>query len=94
MSTTRADITVEQAAERFAVSTWTIKRLVRRGDLKASRVGRLLRFTERQLADYLARAETGGAPPPAPSRSKPKAAKESDWRASLARHYPPKRATA
>jgi excisionase family DNA binding protein len=69
-------LTVPETAERLRVSEPTIRRLVRRGDLPALRVGHQLRFAEAEVARWLFDDDpTGGAAavssslvPPAPRR--------------------------
>ena len=43
----------KQAAEELGVSIWSIYRLIRKGDLVAIRVGRLLRIPESSLEAFL-----------------------------------------
>jgi excisionase family DNA binding protein len=54
LNTTQA-ISAQGIAEKLAVSSMTIKRLITTGDLRAHRVGRQWRVFERDLQDYLAR---------------------------------------
>lgn len=42
-------LTVEQAAERLNCSTYTVRRLISRGQLRAVRAGRLIRIKPRDL---------------------------------------------
>ena len=51
-------LTVNEAAAYLASSRWTVYRLVRRGELRALRVGDRLRFRLEELDAYLER----GAP--------------------------------
>lgn len=37
-------LTIEQTATRLNCSPWTIRRLIARGELRASRIGRLIRI--------------------------------------------------
>lgn len=46
-------LSVEAIAERLAVSTKTVRRMIARGELTCCRVGRLLRVSEAALAAYL-----------------------------------------
>ena len=46
-------LTAAEVAEQLRVSTMTIYRLIRRGDLPAVRVGRNYRVRERDLEAYL-----------------------------------------
>lgn len=46
--------TKAEAAEALGVSVRQITRLVRRGDLHPARIGRLVRFSSRELDTYLA----------------------------------------
>ena len=43
----------KQAAEELNVSVWTVYRLIKRGDLVAIRVGRLLRIPESSLEAFI-----------------------------------------
>ncbi len=45
-------------ASRLGVSEKTIRRMIDRGELPAHRVGRLLRITEADLADFLSKRRT------------------------------------
>lgn len=47
-------LTPEQVAERLAVSKDYASRLMTRGDLAVTRVGRRVRCTEQAVADYIA----------------------------------------
>jgi excisionase family DNA binding protein len=46
--------TVPEIAERFAVSTRTIRRLIKSGALRVHRIGRLVRISETDAEDFLA----------------------------------------
>lgn len=48
---------VPAVAEMLDVCTETVYRLVARGDLKATRVGRVIRVSDEQIAAYLAQAQ-------------------------------------
>jgi excisionase family DNA binding protein len=50
---------VKTIARRLNVSIKTVRRLIKQGELGCYRVGRLLRVSERQLQEYLARARRG-----------------------------------
>lgn len=47
-------LTTTQAAERLHITPATVRRMVRRGDLEASYIGRQWLITEDALADLLA----------------------------------------
>ena len=47
-------LTAAEVAEQLRVSTMTVYRLIRSGELAAVRVGRNYRVRERDLEDYLA----------------------------------------
>ena len=53
-------LTVAEVADRLRVSTMTIYRLIRAGDLPAVRVGRSYRVFESALSDYLLSQTTSG----------------------------------
>jgi excisionase family DNA binding protein len=55
-------LTPDDVAKRLSVSRSMIYTLVRRGDLRALRIGRLPRVTETDLAAYLAAAGRCGTP--------------------------------
>jgi len=46
-------LTPKQVAEELNVSVWTVYRLIKRGDLVAIRVGRLLRIPESSLEAFI-----------------------------------------
>jgi excisionase family DNA binding protein len=47
-------ISIEEAAGRLGVSTWTIRRMIHRGEFKAYRLGRkILRLKEEDVTRYL-----------------------------------------
>jgi putative molybdopterin biosynthesis protein len=50
-------LTVNGAAAYPSVSRWTVYKLVRRGDLRALRVGERLRFRVEELDRYLERGD-------------------------------------
>ena len=52
---------LEVIAKRLDVSTKTVRRLIDRGELPHLRVGRLVRVSERDFADYLARSRRASA---------------------------------
>jgi excisionase family DNA binding protein len=56
MSSAERLLTPDDVAERLQVSRRTIQRLVASGQLRPNYIGRLPRFTERELAAYLAAA--------------------------------------
>jgi excisionase family DNA binding protein len=47
---------VAEVAVRLDVSPKTVRRMIDRGDLRAHRIGRLVRVGERSLANYLGKA--------------------------------------
>jgi len=49
-------LSVAEVAVRLDVSPKTVRRMIDRGDLRAHRIGRLVRVGERSLADYLGKA--------------------------------------
>jgi excisionase family DNA binding protein len=55
MSTTPTLLTVREVAQVMRVSTMTVYRLIRAGDLIATRVGRSYRIFENDVASYLGR---------------------------------------
>jgi excisionase family DNA binding protein len=48
-------LTVQEVAELMRVSTMTVYRLIKAGDLRAARVGRSYRLREDEVETYLAR---------------------------------------
>ena len=50
-------LTANEVAERLRVSKQTITVLVRKGELKAVRVGNLLRFEESDIEEFIDRAK-------------------------------------
>jgi excisionase family DNA binding protein len=58
-------LTVREVAEAMRVSTMTVYRLIKAGDLAAIRVGKHFRIRERDLGEYLdAQTVRGGGPWP------------------------------
>lgn len=53
--TTPQLLTVQEVADAMRVSNMTVYRLIKAGDLVATRVGRSYRIFERDVANYLAR---------------------------------------
>ena len=51
-------LTVSEVAELMRVSTMTVYRLIKAGDLRAARVGRSYRLRVVEVDAYLARAES------------------------------------
>lgn len=51
-------LTVSEVAELMRVSTMTVYRLIKAGDLRAARVGRSYRLRVDEVDAYLARAES------------------------------------
>jgi putative molybdopterin biosynthesis protein len=51
-------LTIEEVADLLRVKVGVVYRVVRRGKLRAHRVGRRLRFTEAQVDRYLGKVET------------------------------------
>lgn len=52
-------LTVRDVAKYFAVSTQTVARWEKSGELRSVRIGGSLRFTRQHLAEFIAAAETG-----------------------------------
>ena len=52
-------LTVREVADLMRVSTMTVYRLIRQGDLRATRVGRSYRLRESEVEGYLRRGEAG-----------------------------------
>jgi excisionase family DNA binding protein len=50
-------LSIAEVAVRLDVSEKTVRRMIERGDLRAHRVGRLIRVAERSLADCLGNPE-------------------------------------
>ena len=50
-------LTVREVADLMRVSTMTVYRLIRQGDLRATRVGRSYRLRESEVDAYLRRGE-------------------------------------
>lgn len=48
-------LTVQEVAELMRVSTMTVYRLIKAGDLRAARVGRSYRLREAEVETYLSR---------------------------------------
>ena len=51
-------LTLTEVAGRLGVSVETVRRLIKRGNLKAVKVGNQLRVREADLDDYIRRAYT------------------------------------
>jgi excisionase family DNA binding protein len=51
-------LTVQEVASQMRVSTMTVYRLIKAGELRAARVGRSYRLREREVAAYLERELT------------------------------------
>ena len=58
MPTDERFLTVHEVAELMRVSTMTIYRLIKAGELRAARVGRSYRLREIEVDAYLRRGET------------------------------------
>jgi excisionase family DNA binding protein len=58
MPTDERFLTVSEVAELMRVSTMTVYRLIKAGDLRAARVGRSYRLRVVEVDAYLARAES------------------------------------
>jgi excisionase family DNA binding protein len=58
MPTDERFLTVSEVAELMRVSTMTVYRLIKAGDLRAARVGRSYRLRVAEVDAYLARAES------------------------------------
>jgi excisionase family DNA binding protein len=52
-------LTVQEVAELMRVSTMTVYRLIKAGELPAARVGRSFRLRESEVETYLQRGVTG-----------------------------------
>ncbi len=82
-------LTSSQVAEQLAVSVRTVERLVERGELVATRVGRSLRFTEADVAAFVERAreprlrEVGASARSRPAVSRPRARQQLSFREQL-----------
>jgi len=48
---------VNHAAQRLAVSPWTIRAYIRSGKLRPVRIGRLVRLDEKEIADFVANSK-------------------------------------
>lgn len=55
MPTDETFLTVQEVADLMRVSTMTVYRLIKSGELRAARVGRSLRLREREVDAYLQR---------------------------------------
>ena len=55
-------LTAKQAGERLRISESTVYRLLRGRQLKGVKIGRLLRFTEEELMDFIERHREHGEP--------------------------------
>ena len=51
-------LTVQEVADQLRVSTMTVYRLIKSGDLRAMRVGKSFRLREEDIDAYLAKAYT------------------------------------
>ena len=58
MPTDERFLTVSEVAELMRVSTMTVYRLIKAGDLRAARVGRSYRLRTVEVDAYLARSES------------------------------------
>ena len=58
MPTDERFLTVSEVAELMRVSTMTVYRLIKAGDLRAARVGRSYRLRTGEVDAYLARGES------------------------------------
>ena len=50
---------VKEAAEKLAISPWTVRAYIRAGKLRPIRVGRLVRLDEPELEKFVAAAKAG-----------------------------------
>ena len=55
MPTHESFLTVQEVAELMRVSTMTVYRLIKSGELRAARIGRSIRLREREVEAYLER---------------------------------------
>ena len=53
-------LTVEEAADRIGVCRSSMFKLIRQGDIRSVKVGRLRRVTPAALEDFVARLSSGG----------------------------------
>jgi len=51
-------LTVQEVADQLRVSSMTVYRLIKSGDLRAMRVGKSFRLREEDIDEYLAKAYT------------------------------------
>ena len=58
MPTDETFLTVQEVADLMRVSTMTVYRLIKAGDLRATRVGRSYRLREGEVESYLERGHT------------------------------------
>ncbi len=59
-------LTAKQAGERLRISESTVYRLLRGRQLKGVKIGRLLRFTEEELMDFIERHREHAEPERSP----------------------------
>ncbi len=60
MTESQSLLTVPQVAQLLQLSSRSLWKVVKRGDLPTVRLGRLVRIDPQDLADYLQRCKTGG----------------------------------
>lgn len=54
-------LTMDQVAERLQITRMTVYRLIRKGDIKAIKIGSSVRIPENSFAEYLENNEINGA---------------------------------
>ncbi len=50
-------LTIKEVARHFAVSTQTVARWEKRGELRSVRIGGSVRFTQKDIADFISIAQ-------------------------------------
>jgi len=55
-------ITTEEAARRLSLTPETVRRMIRGGELRAVKIGRVHRIEEEELSAYVARMKAGTSP--------------------------------
>lgn len=53
---------VNAAARKLAVSVWTVRAYIRKGNLRPVRIGRLVRLDEEELSKFVERNKTNAHP--------------------------------
>ncbi len=52
---------ISEAAHELKCSAWSVRQLIKNGDLRARRIGRLVRILDSDLADFMRGGDSGGA---------------------------------